>query len=72
MAYKCEDTSVSEDEYSVGWEVTAVACICFEEALWEEAKVELKEYDAMFDTSLGSDTQPIADSTLDELQSLKT
>lgn len=32
------------------WEVVAVACICFEKALWEEAKAELKEYDAMFNS----------------------
>ena len=30
--------------------MVAVACICFDKALWDEVKKELKGYDAMFDS----------------------
>ena len=36
------------------WRVIAVACVCFENALWEDAEVKLKEYDSMFDSRVDS------------------
>ena len=49
ISYKCEATSLNNGGESQEWEIVAVACICFEEELWNDAKAELRKYDSMFD-----------------------
>ena len=48
ISYKCEATSLDNGEESQEWEIVAVACICFEKELWNDANAELRNYDAMF------------------------
>ena len=52
ISYKCETTIIDEENETQkwDWEVIAVACVCFEKELWDEAKAELKKYDKMFDS----------------------
>jgi hypothetical protein len=54
------------------WDVVAVACVCFEKPLWDKAEQELKEYDAMFNSSTNEmhwDTSN--ESSLEEINNLK-
>ena len=36
------------------WEVTGIACVCVENALWTDAKDKLKVYDSRFHSHLDS------------------
>ena len=33
------------------WSLVAEACVCFDDALWTDAKVELKEADSLFEST---------------------
>ena len=46
LVYYCENGEGAE------WSIVAEACVCFESAIWENAKVELKEYDSLFNSTL--------------------
>ena len=72
ISYKCEATSLNNGEESQEWEIVAVACICFGNELWNDAKAELRNYDAMFNPD-GVSEPPVSmkKSTTKELHNFK-
>ena len=45
LAYFCET------RIGAMWSLVAEACVCFDDALWTDAKLELKEADSLFDST---------------------
>ena len=46
LVYYCENVDEAK------WSIIAEACVCFEDAKWDDAKVQLKEYDSLFNETL--------------------
>ena len=51
LAYFC-DTKVQAGGLKVQWSLVAEACVCFDDTLWTDAKVELKVADSLFDSAV--------------------
>ena len=52
LVYYCENGEEAK------WSIVAEACVCFENTIWDDAKVQLKEYDSLFNgTSDSNDTE---------------
>ena len=52
LSYYCENGAET-----TGWSVVAEACVCFEDAIWEDANVQLEEYDSLFNTTLSTNSK---------------
>ena len=68
MSYKC---SINDEKESQEWEIVAVACICFENELWNKAKKDLRKYDLMFSSDKKTRQISSERSNLTPLQNFK-